>query len=221
MNGSLIVTADRFFHVSEINGTKETEHANYLATTTLKSPHGPMSVHAVFHDVDKVDPNKGRFFFERTTAWKLFNAVQGDISQYDNPLINGETLEQAQEWLANLSALDYQRRVHPHKYYETVVYREYAGVQVVGERNSFALLELLDEKEDLPVYEANHDDYFCIRVDLTEHQDEDVIAFLYVKDRDKLVAVMEELLDTWINVEVVVSNVERLKALMGLPHEED
>ena len=220
MVGNLMSSGSRSFYIYETNGTNEAEHSNYLATTTLKSIHGPMDFYVVFNDIDTDPLVSARFFHDRGIAKYLFNAVQGDIKQYRNPLLNGGTLEETQEWLDSLPVLQYQSIVHPSMYSQGVVYREYAGTQIVGERGSFELLELLNKEEELPLYEDNHDDYFCIRVDLTEHQDEDVIAFLYVKDRDKLVAVMDKLLDTWINVEVVVSNVERLKALMGLPHEE-
>jgi len=221
MTGNLIVTKDRFFHVYEVNGVKETEHANYLAKSTLKSPHGPIDVHAVFHDAGKVDPNKGRFFTKGHVAQILFRAVQGDIDQYCNPLLNGETLEQMQEWVDGLTHLQYQRITQPYVYSEGVVYREYAGIQVIADRSSFRLLELMGEEEELPLYEENHDGYFCIRVDLTEHQDENILAFLYVKNRLDLVTLMDKLLDTWINVEVVVSNVEMLTALMGLQQQDD
>lgn len=221
MSNTLIVSGERSFYVYEVNGTNEADHANYLTRTALKSVNGPLEVYSVFHDVGEVDPNKGRFFTNGHAARLLFNAVQSDIRQYGNPLINGETLGQMQEWLEGLTHLQYQRIARPGEYSEGVVYLEYAGVQIIAERSSLQLLELMGEGEELPLYEEHYDDYFCIKVDLTEHQDEDVVAFLYVKDRDKLVAVMDELLDTWINVEVVVSNVERLKALMGIPVDQD
>ena len=215
MRETLISTAKRFFHVVEING------ANYLARTTLKSLHGPMYVSAVFHDEHKADPNEGRFFFDSSVAKKLFDVAQFDISQYDNPLINGMTLEQMHEWADNLSPSAYQRIVNPYLYDRGVVYLEYAGTQIVAERRSFKFLKLLNKDEELPIYEGNYDDYFCIRVDLTEDHDEDRLAFLYVKDKGSLVAVMDKLLDTWIDVQVMVSSVERLKALMGISVDQD
>lgn len=221
MVGNLIISGERSFYVYEVNGTNESEHANYLSRTALRSVNGPLEVYAIFHDADGPDANKGRFFTSAHTAQLLFRAVQSDINQYRNPLINGETLEQMQEWLDNLTTLQYQRIAQPHVYSEGVVYRDHAGVQVIAERSSFQLLELMGEDEELPLYEENHDGYFCIRVDLTTHQDENVLAFLYVKNRLDLVKLMDKLLDTWINVEVVVSNVEMLTALMGLPQQDD
>lgn len=217
MSNTLIVSGERSFYVSEVNGTNENEHANYLAQTTLASPHGPMDFYVVFNDAIPTTPLCGRFFLSRANAKQLFDAVQTNIGQYRNPLINGGTLEETQEWLNALTPWHYRRIVHPTDYGQDVVYQEYAGVQVVGERDSFELLGLNKGDGELPSYNEKHDDYFCIQVDLTEHQDENVKAFLYIKDRDNLVAVMDKLLDTWINVEVVVNSIERLKTLMGMP----
>ena len=98
---------------------------------------------------------------------------------------------------------------------QTVVYCEYAGVQVIGERRSLQLLEIIEPGDELPEYKGNHDDYFCIRVDLTEDQDEFVLAHLYVKEKCDLVPVYQELDNTFINIEVIVDNVERLVSMLA------
>lgn len=98
---------------------------------------------------------------------------------------------------------------------QTVVYCEYAGVQVIGERRSLQLLEIIEPGDELPEYKENHDDYFCIRVDLTEDQDEFVLAHLYVKEKRDLVPVFHQLLDTFINIEVIVDSVERLISMLA------
>lgn len=220
MSSSLIEYGNHVYRVYEVNGTNEAAHVNYFTRTTLMSACGPLEFYAVFSDVDPDPLATARFFLEQANAKQLFNAVQGNIEQYRNPLINGGTLGETQQWLDGLTPWQYRGIVNPSAYGADIVYREYAGVQVVGERDSFELLELGKGDEELPLYKENHDDYFCIRVDLTEHQDESVLAFLYVKERDSLIPVMDELLDTFVDVEVVVSSVERLKALMGIPHEE-
>jgi len=221
VSGTLIPSGGLFFYVIEVNWSNESSQFNHLARTTLKTTNGPMRVYAVFSDVDMNPAANGRFFTKQIEAKKFFDVVCDDIKRYGNPLINGMTLEEAHTWADALTPSEYRRIVNPTDYGQDVVYREYAGVQVVGERNSFELLELDKDGEELPLYKNNHDDYFCIRVDLTEHQDENVLAFLYIKERNSLVPVMDELLDTFINVEVVVSSVERLKALMGLPVDSD
>lgn len=99
----------------------------------------------------------------------------------------------------------------------TVVFCEYAGVQVIGERRSLQLLEIIEPGDELPEYKGNHDSYFCIRVDLTEGEDKPVLAYLYVKEKRDLVPVYHQLLDTFINIEVIVDSVERLVALLAEP----
>jgi hypothetical protein len=222
MVGNLIPAGGKFFLVSEVNGTNETEHANYLAKSALKSIHGPVDVYAVFHDVGgKPDPLNGRFFQKHHPARGLFNAVQTDFEQYRNPRINGETLEQIQEWVDNLPPLDFQRIWEPGKYADGVVSLEYAGVQVVGDRQSLKLLELMGEDEELPEYKGNHDDYFCIKVDITQMHDEELAGYLYVKDRMDLIPVVDKLWDTFVDIQVLVSNTETLKRLMGVSEQED
>lgn len=100
---------------------------------------------------------------------------------------------------------------------QTVVYCEYAGVQVIGERRSLQLLEIIEAGDELPEYKKNHDDYFCIQVDLTEGEDRPVLAFLYVKEKRDLVPVMHQLLDIFINVQVIVDSVERLVSMLAEP----
>lgn len=226
MMNKLNAHKDMFFLVEEANGTSDSPILNYLVKTTLKCKHGGMEFFAVFQDEGDANApkgyffEKGRFFTERRYAKEFIDKAQKDFSVYDNLLINGLSLEQAQEWLDTLTALEYQRRADPYRYEQGAVYREYAGVQVIGERRSLKLLELMGEEEELPEYEGNHDDYFCIRVDLTEHQDESVLAHLYVKEKRDLVPVMNQLFDTFINIEVVVDSVERLVSLLAEPAHE-
>lgn len=223
MMNKLNAHGDLFFLVEEANGTSDSPILNYLVHTTLKCEFGRMEFFAVFQDEgDSNVPKgyffeKGRFFTERRFAKAFIDKAQKDFSVYDDLLINGMSLEQAKEWMNGLTALQYMRRTNPHLYAQGAVYREYAGVQVIGERRSLKLLELMGEEEELPEYEGNHDDYFCIQVDITEDNDEPVLAHLYVKEKRDLVPVMERLLDTFIDVQVIVSSVERLVALLGEP----
>lgn len=100
---------------------------------------------------------------------------------------------------------------------QTVVYCEYAGVIVVGEFRSLRLLEIVEAGEELPGFKENYNSYFCVQVDLTEAEDKPVLAHLYVKEKRDLVPVFHQLLDTFINIQVVVDSVERLVAMLAEP----
>jgi len=222
----LNVHGDLFFNIEEANGTSDSPILNYLVKTTLKSAFGGMDFFVVFQDEgDSTVPkgaffDKGRFFTGRRSAYAFLDKAQKDFSVFNDSAINGMTREQAQEWVNGLSSDQYVRHTDPHLYEQGLVYRDYAGVQVVGERRSFKLLDLMGREEELPTFKDDSDGYFCIRVDLTEHQDESVLAHLYVKDKHDLVPVMEELSDTFIDIRVVVDSVERLVALIGQPADE-
>jgi hypothetical protein len=99
---------------------------------------------------------------------------------------------------------------------EDIVSLEVAGVQVVGTVRGFRELELLEPNELGEPYTEYHADYFYLRVYLHEDHPEGKSVFVYIKDKKDIHAVMDKLLDTWVDVRLEITDPDKLAELLGI-----
>jgi hypothetical protein len=191
-------------------------HTNFLGKIWLKvsSCEKPLAVYVVYTDKDGNGIAEGQFFVVTHKAYQLFRAVQSNPKAWDNPELKGYTGGQLEDWLLSLGEYQLKMLTDPAAIAEEGVIMEIAGIQVVGSNQSFRRLEMLAEDARGERYTENHDGYYCLRVYLHDHCD-DESAFIFVKDKANLHPVMEELLNTWVDVRLEISNPDQLTELLA------
>lgn len=198
-------------------------HTNFLGKIWLKVSgcEKPLAVYVVYTDKDGKGIAEGQFFVVTHKAYQLFRAVQSNLEAWDNSELKGYTSDQLEVWLLSLNEYQLKMLTDPQAIAEEGVIMQIAGIQVVGSNHSFRMLEMLGQDARGERYTENHDDYYCLRVYLHDHCD-DQSAFIFVKDKENLHPVMEELLNTWVDVRLEISNPDKLAELLGVEsnHEE-
>lgn len=197
---------------------------NYLGKACAKTVHGPVSFYFVVKKKEgEVNLSNGRLFTNINWATAFFRAVQSKPEAWGWDHINGLSEKEFGAWLDTLSFGEWRQETQPQVVAQEIVSIQRAGIQVVSSNASFRALGWLGNNEEGKLYYEDHDHYFCFQVTVEDPNDreDDLKVYLYVEDRTNLVPMMEELWEEFVDIQLMVTNTQRLQAVMGEKTEEN